>query len=426
MAVDTFDTDIQQKIVALMVKDRAFMLKCVDHIKPHYFDSEPLMDLSRLSLDYFKKYTTNFSRTALLGTITEFLESNKREEPEAYFQIISEIYKDSVPERDYLLDKVVEFVLFQEVRNALYESADLLRNKQFTKIKTLVDRAFRIKQDTLPGLNYFDPDAIRARYSEEAVKRVSTGLPELDKCLGGGLGAGELGIVLAPPNVGKSILLTILGANALRNRHKVLHISLEMSDKKIALRYDRNLTGKGKQVLHDDPEVAVDFLTQFARNLKSNLHIKQWPTRSASINTIVAYLEYLKAVEDFEPELLLVDYSAIMKAKTDRDSRHLEIEEANEDLRGLAGELNIPVWTAAQTKASGVNKPVLTIGDLGESFAQAKVADVIVAACQTAKEQKEDLMRMVLAKNRDEKKFQVLQYATNFDVMRIRYEPKTD
>lgn len=423
MAVDTFDIDVQQKIVALMVKDQAFMLKCYDHIKPHYFDSEILIDLSRMSLDYFKKYRTNFSSTALLSTINEFLTENKRENPEEYFTVIREIYKDSLPERDYLLDKVVEFVLFQEVRNALYESANLLERKDFDRIKKMVDKAFKIKQDIVSGINYFDPQAIKDRHNLEEVAKISTGLPELDRCLGGGLGKGELGIILAPTNVGKSILLMLLGANALRCRLKVLHITLEMSGTKVALRYDRNLMGKGKQVLKDDVDGVLDFLTQFARNLKASLHIKQWPTRSASIHTIRAYLEQLKG-EGFVPEMIIVDYSAIMKASQPRDRRDLEIEECNEDLRGLAGELDVPIWTAAQTKSSGVNKAILTLEDFGESFAQAKVADVIIAACQTKKEHEENRLRLFLAKNRDDKKHQVLNYETNWDVMRMKFAPE--
>jgi hypothetical protein len=85
--------------------------------------------------------------------------------------------------------------------------------------------------------------------------------------------------------------------------------------------------------------------------------------------------------------------------------------------------LDIPIWTAAQTKATGVNKPTLTIEDLGEAFAQSKVADVIVAICQTQKEHEADELRMFVAKNRDEKKHQMLPYSTNFDVMRITYKP---
>lgn len=423
MSVDTFDDSIQTKIVALMLRDRNFMLKCMDHIKPHYFDSEVLMDLSRMSLDYFKKYKTQFSTTSLIGTVSEFLENNKRENPGSYFETISEMYKDSLPERDYLQDKVVEFVLFQEIRNVLYDSADLLRAKEFDKIKARMAKAYKIQQEITGGLDYFDPEAIRARYVDLELSKVSTGFPELDKCLDGGLGVGELGIILAPSNVGKSILLTMLGANALRLRKRVLHLSLEMSDRKMALRYDRNLLGKGKQVIKEDVDGAVDFLTQFSRNLKANLHIKQWPTRTASISTLRAYQEHL-AGEGFIPDLVVVDYAAIMKASTVRDRRDLEIEECVEELRGWAGDLGVPLWSAAQTKASGVNKPVLTIEDLGESFAQSKVADVIIAACQTRQEHEEDKLRLVLAKNRDDKKFQALQYKTNFDVMRMAYAPE--
>jgi len=422
MNPDTFDLPIQQKIVGLMIKDRNFLLKCADYIKPHYFDSEALMDISRITLEYFKKYRNTPSNLALLQMVDELLTTSKRINPDIYFNTIDEIFKDSIPEREYINDKVIEFVLFQEIRNVLVNSIDLLQNKEFEKIKHNLDKVFKIKSDQLPGLDFFDPEQIIQRHSIEESDKIPTGFPELDKALGGGLGLGELGIIMAAANVGKSILLTLFGANGLRNRKRVLHFTLEMKDSKVAIRYDRNILGKTRSSIKENLDESAKFLLQFAKNLRNNLHIKQWPTRIASINTMRAYIEQEK-YEGREYDLILVDYAAIMKASVTRDSRHLEIEECVEDLRGLAGELNVPIWTAAQTKAVGVNKPILSLEDLGEAFAQAKVADVVVAACQTKKEYEDDELRLMLAKNRDDKKFITLKYKTMFDIMRMRYEP---
>jgi replicative DNA helicase len=258
---------------------------------------------------------------------------------------------------------------------------------------------------------------------ETFIDKVSTGLPEVDKYLGGGAGAGELGIILGAPNAGKSIMLNVIGAGGLRNRKKVFHATMEMSGQKVALRYDYNLTGKNKYILKDSAKEVLKFLEDFQRSHKTNLHIKQWPTRTATTSMVKAYIDYLSA-DGFKPDLVLVDYAAIMKASTKRDGRHQEIEEINEELRGLAGELQVPVWTAAQTNSAGVGKAVLNIDDLGESFAQSKVADVILSICQTKKEYDEKVIRLFFAKNRDDQKFASLRYKISYELMRLQYAPE--
>lgn len=423
MSEETFDLDLQQKIVALMAQDAIFLSQAHDHVKPFYFDSEVLVDLSRILVDFFRKYRTNPPQHILERLVTELLKKHKRLDKDVYYNTVDELYADSLPERDYIADVVFEFIQFQALRNVFLDGVDLLQRKDFDKIRQLMDKALSVSRNRNVGLDYFDPDSMEARIHFQEASKVSTNLPELDKYLGGGLGAGELGIMLGAPNSGKSIMLTILGAGAVRLRKKVLHISMEMSDHKVALRYDMNLMRMSKQALKDRAIAEIqEQLLLIQRTHKSNLHIKQWPTRGATVGDIKAYIEYMKT-NKFSPDLLLVDYAAIMKPTSQREGRHQEIEEVNEELRGLGGELMLPVWTVAQTNRTGVNKPVLTIEDLGESFAQSKVADVIPAICQTKKEYDEKVMRLYLAKNRDDTKFASIRYRISYDTMSIKYEP---
>lgn len=422
MSEGVFDVEVQQKIVALMVQDRAFLAQSHELLKPFYFDSELLVDLVRETLAYFKKYRTPPTKLVMLQTISNMFEVHPRHNQEEYAKVITQIYKDSLPEREYLADQVFEFVQFQAVRNVLIDGVELLKRKDFDKIKALMDKAMKITQVKDSGHDYFDPETIYDRIMYEEGSKVSTGLPEIDKQIGGGLGAGELGIFLGAPNVGKSIMLTIAGGGALACGKKVLHITMEMAARKVGLRYDSHLLGKSKQALRDSVDSVSEFLQQYHRNLKANLHIKQWPTRGATVGDIRSYIEHLKS-NSFHPDVLLVDYAAIMKPSSVREGRHQEIEEINEELRGLGGELEIPVWTVAQTNKNGVNKPVLTIEDLGESFAQSKVADVILAICQTKAEYEDKVWRLYTAKNRDDAKFANVRYMVSYETMRLQYAP---
>lgn len=423
MSAETFSIEIQQKLLSLLVQDRMFLSHMSNLMHPYYFDSEILVDISKVTLDYFKEYRTNPTPLSLAQEVAKHVKKQKRKNPGEYIDLIDDLFSDALPERDFLIKEAKTFITFQELRNALASSVDLLEEHKFDDIKKKIDKAYSSCILTSEPLRFFDREKIEKRYDEKEVRYVSTGFPEMDSVIGGGLGAGELGIILAPPNVGKSILLMLFGANALRQGKKVLHISLEMGEEKIALRYDRNLVGKTKSLIKDGLDEFADFIEQMHRKIKCNLYIKRFPTRGLSVNELRAYINSLR-IEDFVPDLILVDYGQIMKANVTRGNRHEEIEEINEDLRGLLGELDIPGWSAAQTNKYAVSKKIITIEDFGECFGQSKVADVIPAICQTPEEYKNNELRLFWAKVRDDKKHQVLEYKTAFDVMRMKYTHK--
>jgi len=419
MDVETFDIDMQQKILSVMVQDRLFLAQSVELVKPAYFDSEVLVDLVRLTEEYFREFNDAPTPLALAQLTKDYLKTVKRKNPVKYFDMIEDVFADSLPEKDFIAKQVREFVKAHEVRNALAECADLWQDRKYDKMQAILQKAFSVTEFKREVYRYFDEKNVRERYAPDTDIRIPTGFPDFDNKIGGGLGPGELGVILAPTNVGKSIWLTLFGANALRLRKKVLHITLEMSKKKVALRYDRNLTGKTKAILQTGSEELAKSLVTLQNAYHCDLVIEKFPTKGLSVAELRAYLAFLK-LENFVPELLLVDYASIMKPSS-RQDKHIQIEEIVEDLRGLGDELGIPIWTAAQTKQSAVNKKHVSIEDLGEAYAQAKIADVIAALCQTKSEAEEDLTRLFLAKNRDDKKYQTLLYSTIYDIMRVKF-----
>lgn len=417
----TFGLDLQTKLLALMIKDKDYLARNCDYIKPFYFESEILVDLSRIVIAYYKKYKNTIGFTALLTELDTLFSTTSRPNEEDYYAIVKQLYPHLINERQYIIDKTVDFIRYQEYKRTISEGIELLQKNQLDDVHLLFDKVTKLQLNNARGMMYFTPEEIQARFVEDDNQKVPTGILGFDEALGGGLGRGELGIIMAPPNVGKSILLTIIGGGGLKLRKRVAHFSHEMRQKKVGMRYDRHLLGKGMLAIRDSRDESENFLIQFARNLKCNLYIKDWPTRTATVNNIRAEVEFLQS-EGLMPDVVIVDYPAIMKPSRKRDGRHQEIEEINEELRGLAGEFNVSLWGAAQTTREAVNKAVIDISDLGESFAQSKVADVVAAACQTNKEYEAQTIRLFLAKNRDEQKHQMLRYRIDYATVRLTFQ----
>ena len=134
--------------------------------------------------------------------------------------------------------------------------------------------------------------------------------------------------------------------------------------------------------------------------LDGKLIIKEYPTKSASVNTIKAHLEKL-AARDFSPDLIVVDYGDLLRPiSTLREKRH-ELETIYEQLRGLAQEFKCCVWTASQTNRSGLNAEVITMEQISEAFNKCFVADFIFSLSRTADDKVANTGRIFIAKNRN-------------------------
>jgi replicative DNA helicase len=134
--------------------------------------------------------------------------------------------------------------------------------------------------------------------------------------------------------------------------------------------------------------------------VKGQLFIKEWPTKTASVQTIRAYLQRLSATKNFIPDMVLVDYADLLRGSSAHKDKRFELEGIYEELRALAQEFNIVVITADQTNRSGLDMEIVTIGQIGESYAKATVCDVIMTISRRMEDKQFDTGRIFLAKSR--------------------------
>ena len=191
------------------------------------------------------------------------------------------------------------------------------------------------------------------RFAESTRKTVKTGWNVIDDLMDGGLGPGELGVFVAPAGIGKSWGLVNVAANAVKKSLNVIHYTLELSAPYVGLRFDSVFTGIAAQNL----KYHVDEVKDCVEKLTGKLVVKYYPTKSATVNTIKAHLDRCQ-IQGYKPDVIVVDYADLLRG-TGKEIRH-ELGNIYEDLRGLAGEYEIPVWTASQANRSALFvKPTL-------------------------------------------------------------------
>ena len=192
------------------------------------------------------------------------------------------------------------------------------------------------------------------------------------------------------------MVLVHLGTQALREKKTVVHYTLELQDTVIACRYDSCLTG---YPISDLSSFKDDIYEQ-VKDMDGKLIIKEYPTKSASTNTIRSHLERL-AKRGIHPGMIIVDYADLLKPVTVRKEKRTELESIYEELRALSTEFQCPVWTASQTNRSGLNVEVITMEQISEAFSKCFVADFIFSISRTIKDKQNNTGKMFVAKNRN-------------------------
>jgi replicative DNA helicase len=210
------------------------------------------------------------------------------------------------------------------------------------------------------------------------------------------LGKSELGVVIAPTGAGKSFCLVHLGAQGIKEGKVVVHYTLELGDTIIATRYDSCLTGYPlSDIINFKDEIYEEI-----KDIEGKLIVKEYPTKSASTNTIKSHLNKL-IKRGIKPGLIIVDYADLLKPVVVRKEKRNELESIYEELRGISTEYCCPIWTASQTNRSGLNAEVITMEQISEAFNKCFVADFIFSVSRTIEDKQNNQGKMFIAKNRN-------------------------
>lgn len=366
-----FGYTFQIKIISALLSDISFLKRVQDILDPNYFESES----NKWIIQTVFEYQTRYKSLPNLETFKAKLIEQKSESlTTSVVENLKDVYKHiNSEDSEFIKETVLDFCKNKCIKNAILDSVSLLELGDYDEIKKIVDNAMKAGTDTDIGLDYTDD--IESRYVESARKTIKTPWPVITSLSDGGLGAGELGVFVAPAGIGKSWALVNVGAQAIKDGLNVIHYTLELNQSYVGLRYDSVITGIPAQNLRDNMEEVKEKL----RAVRGNLFIKNYPTKTASVNTIKSHIDKSIAVGN-APDMIILDYADLLKTGKFNDKRH-ELESIYEDLRALAGEYQIPIWTASQANRSSLEGDVeyIDASKIAESYSKVMIADFILS-----------------------------------------------
>lgn len=411
-SLSKYGKDFQEKLCQLVLQDRTFCDQIME-----VFDIEFLeLKYLRVFVKKIFEYKEEFSVHPSFETMATLLRSSLIEENQAVQiqtrDFFARIYKSdmSVDGEDFIKKTSLDFCKKQKLKEAMLKSVKLLQNSSFDEIASVINDALKLGIDNDFGYDYLKD--FEERFKIKTRNPVTTGWPLIDELCLDGLGQAELGVVIAPTGVGKSMALVHLGAQALLQGKNVVHYTLELASTVIASRYDSCITKVPLKDLH----TFKDNIYEKVKDIKGRLIVKEYATKSASPMTLKNHLEKLRQ-RNINVDMVIVDYGDLLRPSIIRKEKRHELETIYEDLRAMAHEFQCPVWTASQTNRSGLNADVITMESISEAFNKCFVADFIFTISRTINDKKNNSGTMFIAKNRNGP--DGIQYSMIMDTSRV-------
>ena len=386
-----YGTSFQSKIITSLIVDTKFIKTIGDILEVSYFDSDSNKFLVKSIIDYFKKYKSPPTMEALKVVIddveNDVLKTSIIDSLRGAWQ-----HRES-PDLEFVKEKSLEFCKNQVIKSAIMESVELLDNQKYDEIKGVIDNAMKAGVERDIGHDYIT--GLEERLTQQSRNTLPTQWDSVNELMDGGLAGGELGVIVAPAGIGKSWTLQALGAHAVKQGKTVIHYTLELNAQYVGLRYDTIVSGQPTGNLQYYKEEVLKKINQ----LKGNLIIKYYPTRSASVATITAHLQQCE-LQGIKPDMVLVDYADIMKSTVNFKEKRHSIGHVYEELRGMAGEFDIPIWTASQANRSSLEEDVIDASKVSEDYSKVMTADFIMSMSRKVEDKIANTGRFHVIKNR--------------------------
>ena len=399
------EPNIQTTILRNLINDEDYTRSVIPFLKKEYFENNHRVVFDSV-VEFVDKYNKLPTQEALSIELTN---ANIKDGP-GVSEVLSQVFTPKDVNKEWLLDETEKWCQDRSIYLAIMESINIIDGKHNTLKKDalpqLLSDALGVCFDTNVGHDYIDNSDDRFEFYHKIEDRIPFDLEYFNKITKDGLPNKTLNVALAGTGVGKSLFMCHHAASVLTLGKNVLYITLEMAEERIAERIDANLMNIPIDQLHSlSKTMFEDKITKIAQKNVGKLIIKEYPTGAAHSGHFRALLNELKLKRNFTPNIIFIDYlnicsSSRMKGLGGAINTYSYVKAIAEELRGLAVEFDLPIFSATQTTRSGYSNSDIGLEDTSESFGLPATADLMFALITTEELEQQGQFMVKQLKNR--------------------------
>ena len=389
-SISQYGFDFQIKVLSSLLTHKEFLVNIHDIISEEDFENPAQKWCIKHILKYYDKYHTvpslDILKVELQKVDNEVLQISIKEQ-------LKQAYVSSDDDLEYVQEEFTNFCKNQQLKKALMSSVDMLKAGDYDGIRFIVDNTLKAGQDKNLGHEYIKD--IESRYRENSRETVPTPWDKINNLLQGGLGNGDFGLIFGNPGGGKSWSLVALGGHAVRLGYNVLHYTLELGEDYVGKRYDAFFTKIPVNKVNSHREKIEEIIPQ----LPGKLIIKEFPTGRATISTIESHIAKSTSM-GINPDLVIIDYVDLLSSRKKNRERKDEIDDIYTSTKGLARQLDIPIWSVSQVNRAGAQDKVIQGDKAAGSYDKIMITDFCMSLSRKKEDKVNNTGRFHLMKNR--------------------------
>ena len=388
--LNQYGPHFQIKVLSSLLTHKEFLVNIQDILSDEYFDNQAHKWIIKEVLRYYDKYHTTPSMDILKVEVkkidNEVLQLSVKEQ-------LREAYQASDEDSEYVQEEFTGFCKNQQIKKALMSSVDLLKAGDFDSIKTIISSALQAGNDKNVGHEYLKD--LESRFREDARTTIPTPWTRINELLQGGLGNGDFGLIFGNPGGGKSWSLVALGGFAVKMGYNVVHYTLELGEQYVGRRYDAFFS----RIPVDKILKNRERIEEIIPSLEGELIIKEFPTGRATMSTIESHITKITDI-GIKPDLVIIDYVDLLGTKKKTADRKGEIDDIYQSTKGLARQLDIPIWSVSQVNRAGAKDDIVEGDKAAGSYDKIMITDVCISLSRKKADKVNGTGRFHIMKNR--------------------------
>lgn len=382
--------------------------------QPAFLTDPSTSHLMAMAMEHHKVFGKTPSREVLYELIRKSYPDQTDKHIEERRTLESKLVKlcemEVEPDEPFITRQISQFLSWRAVLNEIKAAVEVIQKGEVDiGIVDRMSKAVRMGEVKVErGITKDDiPKVLRKEVNPDFRPRIPTGVVHLDNEIGGGLRGGELGVLLAPPKGFKSGCLMNFAVGGMQRGvdKKVLYVTLELSEALQGLRFAIRTTMAEKDHLFKDPERYIKDYEERCDVIygdNADIDIKYFAPYTCTPRTLRAYLDMMKLDHGIEYGLILIDYLDLMGADDKKDKDYLEKVQICTDIRAIAVDYDVPIWTACRATREATGKKRINMSHMAGAFERVAIADLVAALCQTDRERTQGIMRIAFVACRNE------------------------
>jgi len=396
----------QQSLIKSIIEDPKYGDQIMEVLESKYFDNASFKYIVQIIKEHVDTYRKIPSYITVKQKISEDTSGNP---------LAGKLHTDTIREIEnldevvlgdtYIKDTAMNFCKQQNLVKTLKRVDSIVNNGEFQnyeKIQEMIVEAMQVGTNDDDIVDIIDD--LESALEKDTRTPIPTGIDGLDGLLRGGLGHGELGMVIAPTGVGKSTILTKFANTAVNLGFKVVQIFFEDRESEIRKKHYTIWSGKPSDWQTESEENKSYVLAKVKEVTTSpnfgQLKLIKMESDRTTVNEIRRKLRKLES-QGFSPDLLIIDY--IDCVTSDKGVFGEEWKGEGSVIRAvesMCSELNLAVWTASQGNRNSISADVVNIDDMGGSIKKAQSAHIIISIAKSLEQKENKTANVTLVKSR--------------------------